>query len=104
MSQHTPEIEDDDIPPVHFMLRNTDGDASELRLFQHMLGLRRYLLVQPGDNAIEVEGSHLDMDSLTSILALLLATAFQAEQTSDETREQVRALLEAAEVVQVVGP
>lgn len=87
--QTTPETtEDDDFPPVHFALRNTTGEGGTIELRQPVLGLDLYLLITPGDEAINVEGSHVDMDGMVGALAVVLATALQAEQVSDTMREQ----------------
>lgn len=95
--QHQPEIEEDDeFPPVHFSLRNQGGNAQNLELHQPLLGLDLYILIQPGDDAIDLTASHLDFDSLAGALAVVLATALQAEEISDETREQVLALINDA--------
>lgn len=91
-----PTGDDDDFPPVHFALRNTTGEGGTIELRQPVLGLDIYLLIQPGDNAINVEGSHLTMDAMVGALALILATALQSDETSDTMREQAVELITCA--------
>jgi len=87
---------DDGFPPVQFNLRNTGGESTTVSLHQHTLGLDLYLLVRPGDKAIKVEGSHLGMDEVAGILAVLLATTLQSDLVGAETRAAAAELVQLA--------
>ena len=92
--QTTPETTDgDDFPPVRFTLRNMSGDAAAIELHQPMLGLDRYALLTTGDDAFQLEASHLSMDDLAVALAIVLASALQSEHVSDDIREMVVACI-----------
>ena len=99
MTDTTPE--DDGLPAVRYELRNVEGNDGEVELRRPILGLDRYLLVRPGDDAIELEASHLDTTGVAEILALLLATTLQDEDVTAETRETaVRLVTHAADLAE----
>lgn len=92
----TSEPDDDAFPPVRFHLRNMTGEAGEIELLVHTLGLDRYLLVTPDEHALKIEASHLGMDELAEVLTFLLATTLQADQVSDSVRQVAREFVEYA--------
>lgn len=87
--QTTPEVveDDDEVPLVHFRLRNTDGDASTIELHTRILGTELYILVTPGEEGPLVEASHQTFDDLVGALTFILGTAMQSDEVSAETRE-----------------
>lgn len=97
--QTTPEVveDDDELPPVHFRLRNTDGDASTIELHTPILGTDLYVLVTPGDDGPTVEASHVSFDDLAGMLAYVLGTILQqSDQVSYGTLTQAVEFINAA--------
>lgn len=91
-----PTEDDDEMPSVHFNLRNPEGTNSELELRQHMLGLELYVLVTPGEEGPTVEASHQNFDDLAGTLTFILGTLLQSSEVSDETREMAVDFIGAA--------
>ena len=92
--QTTPETsDDDDFPPVRFALRNTSGTSNTIAVRSHVLGLDRYILIRTGDDAFEVEASHLSMDDFSVALAVVLASALQSGHVTADIDAMVRDLI-----------
>lgn len=79
---------DDDMPPVSFELRNVSGNADEIKLHSHLLGLEMYTLIRPGDEGPIVEGSHQSLADLAMTLAYVLATLLDSDELDAETRAE----------------
>ena len=97
--QHTPEIdEDDDLPPVHINLRNTDGNADTIELRTPYLGMAPYVLITIGDDAFEVEGSHMTLDDFAGLMGIVATAALLDEGVDPALRASVIEMLQEAEV------
>lgn len=91
----TAPLEDDtEFPPVRFALRNMNGEAAEIQLRQHTLGFDRHILIKTGEDAFEVEGSHLSMDDVAVALGVVLASALQSGHVTDDIRACVATLFD----------
>jgi hypothetical protein len=97
MSDESTTPETDEVPPVHFNLRNVHGDADRVVVEQHYLGLDRYLLITVGEEGPEVNASHLDFDELALMLGFVTEVTLQSGEVSEDTIADVRGFLKGAE-------
>lgn len=87
--QQTPEIDEDDIPPINFDLRNMQGDSGEIELRQRMLGLEPYILIKSDEDGPLVEGSHTSFEGVAQILAFILVAILQSDEITPEARAEL---------------